>query len=113
MQRRSWRFNAGRGALIGVVLGFAAVHAWGQEPPARPPLAGPRTTLAEGTPTLLDSGPPITAYPAELLQLLAPPAERGPITLRPSITVSEEFTDNVVSAVSAASGTSSRAWTRG
>jgi Putative beta-barrel porin 2 len=40
--------------------------------------------------------PPITAYPAELLGLLAPPAERGPFTLRPSIAISEEYNDNVL-----------------
>ena len=38
----------------------------------------------------------VTAYPAELLGLLGPPAERGPLTLRPSIAVSEEYDDNVL-----------------
>src|SRR5256885_1272272 len=86
--------GAGRRALMGIAVSFLATQAWGQEPPAPPVLPGQRSTIAD-TPTLRDAGPPITAYPAELLGLLAPPAERGPITLRPSIGVSEEFTDNV------------------
>jgi hypothetical protein len=86
--------GAGRRALAGIAVSFLATQAWGQEPPARPVLPGPLSPTAD-TPTLRDAGPPITAYPAELLGLLAPPAERGPITLRPSIAVSEEFTDNV------------------
>src|SRR6266850_4961406 len=87
--------GAGRRALAGIAVSFLTTQAWGQEPPARPVLPGQRSTTAD-TPTLRDAGPPITAYPAELLGLLAPPAERGPITLRPSISVSEEFTDNVL-----------------
>jgi hypothetical protein len=74
---------------------FAATQAWGQEPPAPPAFPGSPPTATTPSPTLWDSGPPITAYPAELLGLLAPPAERGPLTLRPSIAVSEEFNDNV------------------
>jgi hypothetical protein len=84
----------GRRALAAIAVSFLATQAWGQEPPPRPALPGPPSTAAEA-PTLRDAGPPITAYPVELLGLLAPPAERGPITLRPSISVSEEFTDNV------------------
>jgi hypothetical protein len=86
--------GAGRRALAGIAVSFLATQAWGQEPPPRPAVPGPGSTTAD-TPTLQDAGPPITAYPAELLGLLAPPAERGPITLRPSISVSEEFNDNV------------------
>src|SRR5438105_9978525 len=86
--------GAGRRALAGIGVAFLATQAWGQEPPARPVLPGQRSTAAD-TPALRDAGPPITAYPAELLGLLAPPAERGPITLRPSISVSDEFNDNV------------------
>ena len=39
--------------------------------------------------------PPVTAYPVELLGLLATPAPRGPLTLIPSIAVSEEYNDNI------------------
>jgi Putative beta-barrel porin 2 len=37
----------------------------------------------------------MAAYPIELVGLLAPPAQRGPFTLLPSISVSEEYNDNV------------------
>jgi hypothetical protein len=40
---------------------------------------------------------PIGAYPLELLGLMAPPALRGPVTLMPSLSVSEEFNDNIFS----------------
>ncbi len=76
-------------------MSFVPVQTWGQEAPARPALPAPGSTSANAPPALWDSGPPITAYPAELLGLLAPPAERGPITLRPSIALSEEYNDNV------------------
>jgi len=39
--------------------------------------------------------PSIAAYPLELLGLLAPPARRRPVTLTPSIAISEEYNDNV------------------
>src|SRR2546430_8673459 len=39
--------------------------------------------------------PPVGAYPLELLGLLAPPAQRGPVTLTPSISASEEYNDNL------------------
>ena len=67
-----------------IAMSFVPVQTWGQEAPARPALPAPGSTSANAPPALWDSGPPITAYPAELLGLLAPPAERGPITLRPS-----------------------------
>jgi uncharacterized protein (PEP-CTERM system associated) len=38
---------------------------------------------------------PIASYPVQLLGLLAPPAQRGPLTLLPSIGISEEYNDNV------------------
>ena len=37
----------------------------------------------------------MAAYPLELLGLLAPAAQRGPVTLTPSISVSEEYNDNI------------------
>src|SRR2546426_1665293 len=93
---RGVRPRAGRGALLGVFVCFLATPAWAQERPAPPAPPGLWSTVAEAPSTLQNSGPPITAYPAELLGLLAPPAERGPITLRPSIAVSEEYNDNVL-----------------
>jgi hypothetical protein len=92
MMKRS--IGAGPRALVAIAVAFLAAQAWAQEPPARPALPGARSTTAD-TATVRDAGPPLTAYPAELLGLLAPPAERGPVTLRPSIAVSEEFNDNV------------------
>jgi hypothetical protein len=77
-------------ALVGAALSLIVTQAWAQEAPPRPTVPG-----AETLPRPEDSAPPIAAYPAELLQLLAPPAERGPVTLRPSIGVSEEYNDNV------------------
>ena len=70
-----------------------ASYAWGQEPPPRGVGAQPSGTVtgpAAGPPSL-----PIAAYPLELLGLLAPGAQRGPVTLTPSISVSEEYNDNI------------------
>src|SRR6267143_3806504 len=76
-------------------MSVVATHKWAQEPPARRAVPAPYSTGADVPAMAWESAPPITAYPAELLGLLAPPAERGPLTLRPSIAVSEEFNDNV------------------
>src|SRR5213080_822536 len=70
-----------------------ASYAWGQESPPRGVGAQPSGTVTEPAP-----GPPslpIAAYPLELLGLLAPAAQRGPVTLTPSISVSEEYNDNI------------------
>ncbi len=70
-----------------------ASYAWGQETPPRGVGAqapGTATEPAPGAPSL-----PIAAYPLELLGLLAPAAQRGPVTLTPSISVSEEYNDNI------------------
>jgi len=37
----------------------------------------------------------MASYPLTLLGLLGPPAQRGPVTVMPSIAVSEEYNDNV------------------
>ena len=61
-----------------------ASHARGQEPsPGR----------ADDRPAA--PGPSLAAYPLELLGLLAPPAQRGPVTLMPSIAFSEEYNNNL------------------
>jgi hypothetical protein len=75
------------GAIVGIVLCLFASHAWGQATPPR----GSR----DEPPTPTTPGPPVSAYPLELLGLLAPPAQRGPTSLTPSIAVSEEYDDNL------------------
>src|SRR5262249_22894811 len=94
------RFHrVGAGAVIGIVVGLlAASHAGGQEPP-RPgttteqqPTPGTPSTVPTPVPTPIA---PMAAYPIKLVGLLAPPAQRGPFTLLPSISVSEEYNDNV------------------
>jgi hypothetical protein len=72
-----------------------AVQASSQE--TQPPEASQRTRAGEAErPALLPlPAPPISAYPLELLGLLAAPTQRGPITLVPSIAVSEEYNDNL------------------
>ena len=88
-----WRAGAGGGAIVGVALGSVAPLAWGQEPPPRGAREQPAAT--EAAPTPPTPAPPISAYPLELLGLLAPPAQRGPVTLTPSISVSGEYNDNL------------------
>ncbi len=70
-----------------------ASHARGQEPPPGRPADQPPAPVTEPAPGL--QRPPVGAYPLELLGLLAPPAQRGPVTLTPSISVSEEYNDNL------------------
>ncbi len=72
-----------------------ASYAWGQQPPPRGIGAQPSGTATEPAPG--PPSPPIAAYPLELLGLLAPAAQRGPVTLTPSISVSEEYNDNIFS----------------
>ncbi len=69
-----------------------ASDAGGQEPPPGRPAEQP-PPVTEPAPGL--QRPPVGAYPLELLGLLAPPAQRGPVTLTPSISVSEEYNDNL------------------
>jgi hypothetical protein len=70
-----------------------ASYAWGQEAPPRGVGAqAPGTVTA---PAPVPPSLPIAAYPLELLGLLAPGAQRGPVTLTPSISVSEEYNDNI------------------
>src|SRR5438093_2636263 len=70
-----------------------ASHALGQEPPPGRPAGQPPAPVTEPSPA--PQRPPVGAYPLELLGLLAPPAQRGPVTLTPSISVSEEYNDNL------------------
>jgi hypothetical protein len=75
-----------------------ASSAWGQQPPPRGAggePSGTTTAPAPSPPSLPPPSIPIAAYPLELLGLLAPGAQRGPVTLTPSIAVSEEYNDNI------------------
>lgn len=72
-----------------------AGHAWGQETPVGARRGQPGLPGGEPGPIFPSPGPAIASYPLELLGLLAPSAQRGPITLLPSIAVSEEYNDNV------------------
>jgi len=85
--------RVGTGAVVGIVVGLIASHAWSQEPTPsgtkdQPPVPG-------APPTLQSPGQPMASYPLTLLGLLGPPAQRGPVTVMPSIAVSEEYNDNV------------------
>src|SRR5262249_30080381 len=93
------------GAVIGIVIGLTASYAGSQEPPPtgtkeQPPTPSttkeqPLTPVTGAPPTLPTPGLSLPSYPLTLLGLLAPPAQRGPLTLLPSIGVSEEYNDNV------------------
>jgi hypothetical protein len=72
-----------------------APHAWGQETPRGGARDKPPAPTAASSPVPLGPGPSIAAYPLELLGLLAPPTQRGPVTLTPSISISEEYNDNL------------------
>src|SRR5215468_6930968 len=83
------------GALVGVFVGLIASHAASQEPPPSGTKEPPAPPVTEAPPTVTLPAAPIASYPLELLGLLAPPAQRGPLTLFPSIGVGEEYNDNV------------------
>src|SRR5437016_5050694 len=87
------RVGSGGGAIVGIAICLMASQARGQEPPPGRPANQPPAPVTEPAPGL--QRPPVGAYPLELLGLLAPPAQRGPVTLTPSISVSEEYNDNL------------------
>ena len=93
MLRWQWRTGVGGGAIVGIAICLMTAHAWGQEGPRAGGRDQPPAT--EPAPFPPSPGPPIGAYPLELLGLLAPPAQRGPATVTPSIAVSEEYNDNL------------------
>src|SRR3989442_15902505 len=86
--------RAARGVGLGVAMSVVATHTGAQQPPPRRAGPAPGPTGADAPATLGEPGPPITAHPAQVLGLLAPPAEGGPATLRPSIAISEEYDEN-------------------
>src|SRR2546425_2616072 len=83
--------------LVGIAVCFITSSARGQEPPPRGSGAQQQTPASETTVGTPSAGPSLAAYPLELLGLLAPRAARGPLTLTPSISVSEEYNDNIFS----------------
>src|SRR5713101_5759235 len=90
------RMMGGQGSrathILGIALCLMASHAWGQETQPRGLGAQPQGTATEPAPIPPSAVPSIAAYP---LELLAPPAQRGPVTLTPSIAVGEEYNDNI------------------
>ena len=88
MLRRFWLICAG--AVFGVCV--FGLHAWGQE--TRPGGAKDQPSPGAESPVQIP-GPSPMNYPVELLRLLAPPDQRGPVTLTPSISISEEYNDNI------------------
>src|SRR5262249_10405507 len=85
------------GVVVAIVVGLlAASHAGGQEPPRPGTTTEQKQTPTTGAHyTVPPQMAPMAAYPLELFGLLAPPAQRGPFTLLPSIGISEEYNDNV------------------
>src|SRR6267142_96048 len=81
----------------GIVLNLMAAQAWGQDAPSRGTGAQSPARTAETDAIPPISAPPLASYPLELLGLLAPRAQQGPMTLTPSIAVSETYNDNVFS----------------
>jgi hypothetical protein len=95
--------------VVGIILSVVAPHAWGQE--VRPGAMRQQTTSAEEEepasrtpvllripalgPTLLPSYPGLSNYPLELIGLLMSPLERRDVNLVPTISISEEFNDNI------------------
>src|SRR5439155_21303278 len=69
--------RVGTGAVVGIVVGLIASHAWSQEPTPsgtkdQPPVPGV-------PPTLQSPGQPMASYPLTLFGLLGPSARRGPV----------------------------------
>jgi hypothetical protein len=83
------------GAIVGIAICLLAAPAWSQAPPPRGSGDAPTTPTAPPSAIQSSPGPAVSAYPLELLGLLAPPAQRGPVTLTPSISISEEYDDNL------------------
>jgi hypothetical protein len=87
--------RVGTGVVVGIVVGLFASHAWCQEPTPSGTKDQPSPPVTAAPPASPTPGLPIASYPVQLLGLLAPPAQRGPLTLLPSIGISEEYNDNV------------------
>jgi hypothetical protein len=83
------------GAIVGSVICLMAPHAWGQATPPRGSRDEPPAPTTAPSAVHPSPGPSVSSYPLELLGLAAPPAQRGPVTLTPSVSISEEYDDNV------------------
>jgi hypothetical protein len=82
-------------ALGAIMFSLCASHASAQGPPTRGSgIEQPALPSAGATPVPPIVAPSVSAYPLELLGLLAP-QRRGRGSLTPSIGVSEEYNDNV------------------
>lgn len=84
--------------LLLTALDLATVRNASAQPPAERGTEErePPTTEVAPQPSIPPSvTPPMAAYPLELLGLLVPQPRRGRLTLMPSISVSEEYNDNV------------------
>jgi hypothetical protein len=86
-----WRQGLG---VLGVVLFLTMSPAWGQQAPTRGGEARPQTPATESSSIPATSATGIANYPLELLGLLAPP-QQGQVALTPSISISEEYNDNI------------------
>jgi len=91
--RTCWRAIAFT-TLVATAATVPVSPLWSQEGPSSGPEERPPATGAQPCPFLEPTGLPVSAYPLELLGLLAHPAQRRPITLTPSIALSEEY-DNI------------------
>jgi len=89
--------------IVGLAVLLAASGAWGQAQPAQPaqpPRGGTQPAETTTEPTPAPTPPPtmvrpLAAYPLELVGLLGPSTQRGPLTLTPSLGIVEEYNDNV------------------
>src|SRR5262249_28618425 len=89
--------------IVGLAVLLAASGAWGQAQPAQPaqpPRGGTQPAETTTEPTPAPTPPPTLArppagYPLELVGLLGPSTQRGPLTLTPSLGIVEEYNDNV------------------
>jgi hypothetical protein len=80
--------------VLGIVLCLMVSPAWGQQAPTRGGDAPPQTPATESSSIPETSATAIANYPLELLGLLAPP-QKGQVSLTPSISISEEYNDNI------------------
>src|SRR5438093_11001122 len=81
IMRSVYRWSGRKNAswILGAVFLLLASQGWGEEAPS----------------AAAKVQPPVAPYPLELLGLLAPPEARGPLMLTPSISVSEEYNDDI------------------
>jgi hypothetical protein len=90
------------GSTLAIALLLTTAFATAQQPPAgsgsrqgTAPQTERPTRESEPLPSLTTPGLPFTAYPLELLGLFATPTQRSPVVIVPSLSVSEEFNDNI------------------